>query len=77
MVEGITFFSGILVIAGLGYLLYTLKYLSKGQIRTPSIWDKKPISFKNKPELALLIAIVQIILSLFFLVLGIAIFVYN
>ena len=64
------FFSVLLMLAGAAYLGYTLFYLFKGQIRTPSIWDKKPLSFKKKPTLAILATIVQIILSLFFLILG-------
>jgi len=62
MIENI--YSIISLVIGIYLIIYTFAHIRKGIIKTPSIWDKKPISFKQKPLLAYAIAVVQFILGI-------------
>jgi len=76
MVNKTIFYSFILILTGIFFLVYTIKYIIKGEIRFPSIWDKKPHKIKNKPFLYITIAILQFILGSVGIIFGIILLIY-
>ncbi len=61
----------LLLLVCLYILVFAIKYLRKGQIKLPSIWMKKPYSFKKNPAISSLVLLAMLSLVVFFLMLAI------